>query len=61
MPHSGQRGEAAAEGFNIMPGHPITPDFWPVPHAWQPPADWGVSAHAKHLRNLHAYFRRRAS
>jgi hypothetical protein len=23
---------------------------------WMPPADWGVGAHAKHLRNLYVYF-----
>jgi len=28
---------------------------------WQPPADWGVSAHAKHLRNLYVYFWRWAA
>jgi hypothetical protein len=29
--------------------------------AWIPPADWGVSAHAKHLRNLYIYFWRWAT
>lgn len=28
---------------------------------WQPPVDWGVSAHAKHLRNLYVYFWRWAA
>lgn len=28
---------------------------------WQPPAEWGVGAHAKHLRNLYVYFWRWAS
>lgn len=28
---------------------------------WMPPADWGVSAHAKHLRNLYVYFWRWAT
>jgi hypothetical protein len=23
---------------------------------WQPPPEWGVGAHAKHLRNLYVYF-----
>src|SRR5215204_6011200 len=23
---------------------------------WQPPVEWGVGAHAKHLRNLYVYF-----
>jgi hypothetical protein len=29
--------------------------------SWQPPADWGVGAHAKHLRNLYVYFWRWAT
>lgn len=29
--------------------------------AWQPPAAWGVGAHAKHLRNLYIYFWRWAT
>ncbi len=28
---------------------------------WTPPADWGVGAHAKHLRNLYVYFWRWAT
>ena len=28
---------------------------------WIPPADWGVGAHAKHLRNLYVYFWRWAT
>ncbi|MBI5270748.1 MAG: N-6 DNA methylase [Burkholderiales bacterium] len=28
---------------------------------WQPPTEWGVGAHAKHLRNLYVYFWRWAS
>ncbi len=28
---------------------------------WLPPADWGVGAHAKHLRNLYVYFWRWAT
>jgi len=28
---------------------------------WQPPPEWGVGAHAKHLRNLYIYFWRWAS
>ena len=28
---------------------------------WQPPASWGVGAHAKHLRNLYVYFWRWAT
>ena len=30
-------------------------------NAWMPPADWGVGAHAKHLRNLSVYFWRWAT
>ena len=30
-------------------------------NAWMPPADWGVGAHAKHLRNLYVYFWRWAT
>jgi hypothetical protein len=33
----------------------------PVLAAWMPPADWGVGAHAKHLRNLYVYFWRWAT
>lgn len=29
--------------------------------AWMPPSSWGVSAHAKHLRNLYVYFWRWAT
>ena len=29
--------------------------------AWQPPREWGVGAHAKHLRNLYIYFWRWAT
>jgi len=29
--------------------------------AWKPPANWGVGAHAKHLRNLYVYFWRWAT
>ena len=30
-------------------------------NAWMPPRDWGVGAHAKHLRNLYVYFWRWAT
>jgi Type ISP C-terminal specificity domain/N-6 DNA Methylase len=33
----------------------------PPLNAWIPPADWGVGAHAKHLRNLYVYFWRWAT
>jgi hypothetical protein len=29
--------------------------------AWMPPPDWGIGAHAKHLRNLYVYFWRWAT
>jgi hypothetical protein len=33
----------------------------PPLNKWLPPADWGVGAHAKHLRNLYVYFWRWAT
>lgn len=33
----------------------------PLLNKWIPPADWGVGAHAKHLRNLYVYFWRWAT
>ena len=30
-------------------------------NVWQPPREWGVGAHAKHLRNLYVYFWRWAT
>lgn len=37
-------------------------DKTPAPlDRWQPPPDWGVGAHAKHLRNLYVYFWRWAT
>lgn len=33
----------------------------PLLAAWMPPAEWGVGAHAKHLRNLYVYFWRWAT
>jgi hypothetical protein len=33
----------------------------PALAAWMPPAEWGVGAHAKHLRNLYVYFWRWAT
>ncbi|MPZ49225.1 MAG: hypothetical protein GEU75_07985 [Dehalococcoidia bacterium] len=34
---------------------------WTPLKDWIPPADWGVGAHAKHLRNLYVYFWRWAT
>ena len=36
-------------------------DEGPLLNKWIPPADWGVGAHAKHLRNLYVYFWRWAT
>jgi hypothetical protein len=33
----------------------------PALAAWMPPAEWGIGAHAKHLRNLYVYFWRWAT
>ncbi|MDD4919030.1 MAG: N-6 DNA methylase [candidate division Zixibacteria bacterium] len=38
-----------------------TPDQVAPLEMWMPPADWGVGAHAKHLRNLYVYFWRWAT
>jgi Type ISP C-terminal specificity domain/N-6 DNA Methylase len=46
------RGDWVETGSGNMP--PILDD-------WQPPAGWGVGAHAKHLRNLYVYFWRWAA
>lgn len=46
------RGDWVEKGSGNMP--PILDD-------WQPPAAWGVGAHAKHLRNLYIYFWRWAA
>ena len=37
-------------------GHAVAPL-----QAWMPPVEWGVGAHAKHLRNLYVYFWRWAT
>ena len=41
-------------------GSPNSPELPPL-EAWMPPPEWGVSAHAKHLRNLYVYFWRWAT
>ncbi|MEO7178592.1 MAG: type ISP restriction/modification enzyme [Allosphingosinicella sp.] len=46
------RGDWVEQGSGNIP--PILDD-------WQPPAEWGVGAHAKHLRNLYVYFWRWAA
>ena len=42
-------------------GQPPDPNREPPLKDWIPPADWGVGAHAKHLRNLYIYFWRWAT
>jgi hypothetical protein len=41
-------------------GSPNSPERAPL-EAWMPPPEWGVGAHAKHLRNLYVYFWRWAT
>ncbi len=38
-----------------------SPDLAAPLQAWMPPREWGVGAHAKHLRNLYVYFWRWAT
>ena len=42
-------------------GQPPDPNRKPPLKDWIPPRDWGVGAHAKHLRNLYVYFWRWAT
>jgi hypothetical protein len=54
------REKAKGKGGWIEAGNPGA--GVPAPLAdWMPPADWGVGAHAKHLRNLYVYFWRWAT
>jgi hypothetical protein len=46
------RGGWVESGTAVMPA-PL--------RAWMPPVEWGVGAHAKHLRNLYVYFWRWAT
>jgi hypothetical protein len=46
------RGDWVEEGSGNMPA---------ILEDWQPPPEWGVGAHAKHLRNLYVYFWRWAA
>jgi hypothetical protein len=52
--------KAKGRGGWVEPGNPHSGDP-ALLEAWMPPADWGVSAHAKHLRNLYVYFWRWAT
>ncbi len=50
--------KAMGRGGWIEAGHS---NRTPPLDAWMPPKDWGVGAHAKHLRNLYVYFWRWAT
>lgn len=52
--------KAKGRGSWVESGSGNSPEPAPL-ESWMPPADWGVSAHAKHLRNLYVYFWRWAT
>lgn len=52
--------KAKGRGGWIEEGHPQARIAAPLDD-WQPPREWGVGAHAKHLRNLYVYFWRWAT
>jgi hypothetical protein len=52
--------KAKGLGGWVESGSTNSPERPPL-EAWVPPPDWGVSAHAKHLRNLYVYFWRWAT
>jgi hypothetical protein len=52
--------KAKGRGGWVEPGNPHSGSP-ALLEAWIPPADWGVGAHAKHLRNLYIYFWRWAT
>ncbi len=52
--------KAKGLGGWVESGSKNSPERPPL-EAWIPPADWGVGAHAKHLRNLYVYFWRWAT
>lgn len=52
--------KAKGRGGWIEDGHPEAKIPAPLDD-WQPPKEWGVGAHAKHLRNLYVYFWRWAT
>lgn len=54
--------KAKGRGGWIEEGSPVAARIdVPLLEDWIPPADWGVGAHAKHLRNLYVYFWRWAT
>ena len=52
--------KAKGLGGWVESGSPNSPEPAPL-QAWMPPREWGVGAHAKHLRNLYVYFWRWAT
>ncbi|TAD79259.1 MAG: DNA methyltransferase [Oscillatoriales cyanobacterium] len=52
--------KAKGRGGWVESGNSQTGTVAPL-NDWQPPKNWGVSAHAKHLRNLYVYFWRWAT
>ncbi|MFL6334983.1 MAG: type ISP restriction/modification enzyme [Pyrinomonadaceae bacterium] len=52
--------KAKGLGGWVESGSANSPERPPL-EAWMPPPEWGVSAHAKHLRNLYVYFWRWAT
>lgn len=52
--------KAKSRGGWVESGSANSPEPPPLA-AWMPPPEWGVSAHAKHLRNLYVYFWRWAT
>jgi hypothetical protein len=52
--------KAKGLGGWVESGSTNSPERPPL-EAWMPPPEWGVSAHAKHLRNLYVYFWRWAT
>ncbi len=52
--------KAKGRGGWVEAGSPNSAERAPL-EAWMPPREWGVSAHAKHLRNLYVYFWRWAT
>ena len=52
--------KAKGRGGWVESGSANSPEPAPLT-AWMPPPEWGVGAHAKHLRNLYVYFWRWAT
>jgi hypothetical protein len=52
--------KAKGRGGWVEQGNPNAKAPAPL-EAWMPPAEWGVGAHSKHLRNLYIYFWRWAT